>query len=130
MARAVKEGWNSHYASLKGRSRDYPQKNYILRGQDTLYLQNLNVDGSDGTCLPISIAEHFAPETESSMVRKAYVETGSLNNSFVFKIPVNDNMPSRHALYPVRVQRPKIPRRHPAKADCDAYVKADCDNQH
>ncbi len=94
LARAVKEGWNSHYASLKG-GAGIIAKNYILRGQDTLYLQKFDVDGSDGTLFTHQYMQNIsAPETESSMVRKAYVETGSLNNSFVFKIPVYDNMPS------------------------------------
>ncbi len=94
LARAVKEGWNSHYASLKG-GAGIIAKNYILRGQDTLYLQKFDVDGSDGTLFTHQYMQNIsAPETESSMVRRAYVETGSLNNSFVFKIPVYDNMPS------------------------------------
>ena len=94
LARAVKEGWNSHYASLKG-GAGIIAKNYILRGQDTLYLQKFDVDNSDGTLFTHQYMQNIsAPETESSMVRRAYVETGSLNNSFVFKIPVYDNMPS------------------------------------
>ena len=94
LARAVKEGWNTHYASLKG-GAGIIAKNYILRGQDTLYLQKFDVDSSDGTLYTHQYMQNItAPYTESSMVRRAYVETNSLDNPFVFKIPVYNDMPS------------------------------------
>ena len=89
---AKKRGWNSRYASLKGGASVISQ-NYIQRGQDTLYLQKFNVTTNNRY-------EHqymqnvMAPSSEAPNIKKAYAGTGSLNNSFVFKIPVYGNMPA------------------------------------
>lgn len=94
LAKAVAEKWNTRYASLKG-GAGIIAKNYILRGQDTLYLQKFDVDASDGTLFYHQYMQNItAPYTESQMVKKAYVETASLDNPFVFKIPVYKDMPS------------------------------------
>lgn len=45
LKKAVEKGWNSRYASLKGGAALVSQ-DYILKGQDTLYLQKFDVDGS------------------------------------------------------------------------------------
>ena len=92
LKKAVSEGWNSRYAALQGGAL-VVSKNYILKGQDTLYLQKFDVEGT-------SLYTHqymqniSAPYTEAQMVRNAYRSTGSLDNPFVFKIPVYNNMPS------------------------------------
>ena len=91
---AKQQGWNSRYKSLQGGAKILSQ-NYILKGQDTLYLQKYDVDNSyNGLYAHQYMQNIMAPYTESSMVKSAYQSTGAINNSFVFKIPVYLNMPS------------------------------------
>lgn len=94
LERAKKEGWNTRYKSLNGGALIL-SKDYILRGQDTLYLQKFDVDASySGLYWHQYMQNIMAPYTESQMVKKAYTETGSLDNPFVFKIPVYKDMPA------------------------------------
>jgi len=94
LERAKKEGWNSPYASLEG-GAVILSKEYILKGQDTLYLQKFDVDPNySGLYWHQYMQNIMAPYTESQMVKRAYTETGSLDNPFVFKIPVYNNMPA------------------------------------
>ncbi|MDE6184634.1 MAG: PT domain-containing protein, partial [Lachnospiraceae bacterium] len=103
LAKAVKEGWNSPYASIKGGSAIL-SKSYILRGQDTLYLQKFDVDASDGTLYTHQYMQNImAPYTESQMVKTAYSKINALDNSFVFKIPVYENMPPSACPVPTQV---------------------------
>lgn len=68
---------------------------YILQGQDTPYFQKYNVS-------PSATAQTYhhqylqnisAARTEGYKVYTMYSSSGSLNNAFVFKIPVYENMP-------------------------------------
>lgn len=94
LKKAQTEGWTSRYASLAGGARIISE-NYILKGQDTLYLQKFDVDSSyKGLYWHQYMQNICAPESEGRNIRKAYVDTGSLNNTFVFKIPVYENMPT------------------------------------
>ena len=113
LARARKEGWNTPYASLKG-GAGILSVNYILRGQDTLYLQKFDVDASDGTLFTHQYMQNIsAPYSESAMVKRAYVETGALDNPFVFKIPVYNNMPGAPCPVPSQTATP-TPAQTPA----------------
>lgn len=91
---AKQMGWNTRYKSLEGGAATIGN-NYILKSQDTLYLQKFNVDSNS----PYGLYEHQymqniqAPASESSTSKKMYTNTGSLNSPFVFKIPVYNNMP-------------------------------------
>lgn len=90
---AKKQGWNTRYKSLEGGAATIGN-NYILKYQDTIYLEKFNVDKNS----PYGIYEHQymqniqAPASESSSTRKMYANAGSLNSAFVFKIPVYNNM--------------------------------------
>lgn len=113
LAKAVKEGWNSPYASIKGGS-SILSKSYILRGQDTLYLQKFDVDASDGTLYTHQYMQNImAPYTESQMVRTAYSKIHSLDNSFVFKIPVYENMPPSACPVPAQTTPTATPTAEP-----------------
>ena len=92
LTEAKSRGWNSRYKSLKG-GAEVIGKNYILRGQDTLYLQKFNVS-SNNTYNHQYMQNIMAPASEAPNIKKAYANTGSINNSFVFKIPVYRNMPA------------------------------------
>lgn len=91
---AKEKGWNTRYKSLEGGAATIGN-NYILKGQDTLYLEKFNVNKNS----PYGVYEHQymqniqAPRSEAATTKKMYTNAGSLNNAFVFKIPVFDNMP-------------------------------------
>lgn len=91
---AKKENWNTRYKSLKGGAKILAA-NYILKGQDTLYLQKFNVDGRYHSLYTHQYMQNImAPYTESSKIKAAYAGTGAIDNAFVFKIPVYKDMPS------------------------------------
>lgn len=93
LKRAQEEGWNSPYASIRGGAQII-SKRYILRGQDTLYLQKFDVDGSyDGRFWHQYMQNIEAPYSEAVRIARAYKNAGAFGNSFVFKIPVYNNMP-------------------------------------
>lgn len=90
---ARSEGWNSRYAALIGGSKKLADR-YILRGQDTLYLQKFDVDPAyDGRYWHQYMQNICAPSNEGRRIKLAYEKAGMLDESFVFKIPVYKNMP-------------------------------------
>lgn len=98
---AKEKGWNTRYKSLEGGAATIGN-NYILKGQDTLYLEkfNVNKNSSYGVYNHQYMQNIQAPRSEASTTKKMYTNAGSLNNAFVFKIPVFDNMPD-DTYYPV-----------------------------
>jgi len=94
LAWARAQGWYNAYESIRGGTR-FISGTYIGTGQDTLYLQKYNVNPSS----PYGLYEHqymqniAAPSSEGSKVVSMYRGAGTLNNTFVFKIPVYWNMP-------------------------------------
>lgn len=95
LTHARKMGWTSEELSIQGGAETI-SKNYILKGQDTLYLQKYNVNPSS----PYGLYNHqymqniVAPTSEGKSIYSLYNKAGSLNNTFVFKIPVYENMPA------------------------------------
>lgn len=93
---AKAEGWNSRYAALLGGSKKVAER-YILRGQDTLYLQKFDVDGQyDGRYWHQYMQNLAAPSNEGRNIKKAYASAGLLDETFVFKIPVYLGMPNQN----------------------------------
>lgn len=91
---AQSKGWNTRCRSIAG-GAEFISKNYILKGQDTLYLQKFDVDNSyNGMFYHQYMQNITAPMSEGSTTRAAYERAGALNNMFVFKIPVYRNMPT------------------------------------
>jgi len=88
--------WNTKWKSIAGGAM-YLGKRYINVGQDTLYLQKFNVQGTN-------LYNHQymtnvqAPSAEAGRLSEAY-ET-SLERAIVFKIPVYLNMPKENAPLP------------------------------
>ncbi len=108
---AKSKGWNTRYKSLEGGAATIGN-NYILKYQDTLYLEKFNVDRNS----PYGLYNHQymqniqAPASESSTTKKMYANAGSLNSAFVFKIPVYNNMPNESGIAPPVPEEPeKIP---------------------
>lgn len=93
LARAYKEGWNTPYKSLSGGAA-FIGNNYILVGQDTLYLQKWDVDSTTNVATHQYMQNIQAAMSEASTMRNLYNGAGALNGKFVFKIPVYNNMPS------------------------------------
>lgn len=98
---AKEHDWKGSYFSILGGS-DTISLNYIKKGQDTLYLQKYNVNPNGGYALYTHqyMQNISAPTTEASSIKKLYASADSLENSFVFKIPVYQNMPEKACVYP------------------------------
>ena len=86
-------GWDSHSRSLWG-GATVISANYILAGQDTLYLEKFDVENQYKGLYKHQYMQNItAPMTESVRTYTAYKNADSLDNRFVFKIPVYNNMP-------------------------------------
>ncbi len=97
---AKDKGWDSRYKSIEGGAKFLGQ-NYIAVGQDTLYLQKFDVDDSDGKLYYHQYMQNIcAPSSEGKNIRKLYNDANSINNTFVFKIPVYLNMPANACAKP------------------------------
>ena len=85
--------WNSPSAAINGGISQIAN-NYIANNQNTGYLQKFNVNQSNSA----SIATHqymtnvAAPSSESATTYKTYKNLGILESSFIFYIPVFNNM--------------------------------------
>lgn len=94
LTEAKTAGWNTRYKALQGGAEKVSSK-YITRGQDTFYLQKFDVDASyDGLYWHQYMQNLLAADSEGRSVRKGYADMGALDNKFVFKVPVYNNMPS------------------------------------
>lgn len=92
---AKSHGWQGAYFSIQG-GADFISANYIKKGQDTLYLQKFNVN-PNGAYKPHThqyMQNISAPTTEALSIKKLYANANSLDSTFVFKIPVYENMPA------------------------------------
>lgn len=97
-AKTATPPWNSPYNAIYYGAKILGS-NYITKGQDTLYLQKFDVDDSYyGMYWHQYMQNICAPTSEAKGIRKLYEEVGSLDNFFVFKIPVYDNMPESCAM--------------------------------
>ena len=92
---ARNNGWDNAYASILG-GANVISANYIKKGQDTLYLQKFNVSTTASN--PVYTHQYMqnisAPTREALSMKKLYESAGALENTFVFKIPVYENMPA------------------------------------
>lgn len=93
VAYAREQGWTTRYSSILG-GANIIAGNYVSKGQDSLYLQKYDVDGSYFGLYSHQYMQNIqAPMTESLSVKRAYQSAGALDNNYVFKIPVYNNMP-------------------------------------
>lgn len=92
---ARNNGWDNAYASILG-GANVISANYIKKGQDTLYLQKFNVSTTASN--PVYTHQYMqniaAPTSEALSMKKLYESARALENTFVFKIPVYENMPA------------------------------------
>ncbi len=98
---AKKKGWNTPYKAILGGAQ-FIAGQYILKEQDTLYLQKFDVtDGNNGYYNHQYMSNVFAPSNEAARMKSAYSEA-TLNSPLVFYIPVYKNMPDSACVKPTR----------------------------
>ena len=103
------KGWNTRYKSLEGGAATIGN-NYILKGQDTIYLEKFNVDANS----PYGLYNHQymqniqAPASESASTKKMYAGAGSLDSGFVFKIPVYQSIPGQKEIQEIALDKTEI----------------------
>lgn len=91
--------WTTPYKSIVG-GAGYIAKNYVQKGQNTLYTQKFNVVSKD------SLYDHqymtcvYAPANESPTVYNAYKKYNILDSKMIFRIPVYKNMPAKACALP------------------------------
>lgn len=88
---AKSKGWNTRYKSLLG-GATLLGKNYILRGQDTLYFEKFNVVYTAGLYNHQYMGNLLAAYSEGRKMATAYTDK---SQAFVFRIPVYKNMPAK-----------------------------------
>lgn len=91
---AKEQNWLGVENALRG-GADFISANYIKKGQDTLYLQKFNVN-PNGTYAPYThqyMQNIMAPTSEAASMKKLYESAVAIDSTFLFKIPVYENMP-------------------------------------
>lgn len=90
---AKKQGWDNPEKAIKG-GAEFIAKDYINRGQSTLYLQKFDVDNKDGAMYYHQYMQNVsAALTEGNTVRDSYKSIDMLDAKLNFVIPVYNNMP-------------------------------------
>lgn len=86
--------WNTKAKSITG-GGIFIGSSYIHLGQDTIYLQKFHVTSSSGGELfwHQYMTNVLAPYSESKLIYNGYVNTGLLDGTMSFVIPIYDNMP-------------------------------------
>lgn len=92
---AKNAGWDTRYKALLGGAQILA-KNYIEVGQDTLYFQKFNVVNTKNLYRHQYMANLTAAYTEGRKLGQGYADK---QQSFVFKIPVYDSMPTEAAAF-------------------------------
>lgn len=77
---------------------------YVKNGQNTLYLQKYNVNPNAKNALYTHqyMQNISAPTTEAKTTKNLYLSANALENSFVFWIPVYENMPAEACPMPTK----------------------------
>ena len=100
LKKAQQYGWSTHLRSLEG-GAEVLSSNYILRGQDTLYLQKFDVDDKyDGLYWHQYMQNISAPSNEGKNIKNIYEQAGLLDINRIFIIPVFQEMPQVASPYP------------------------------
>ena len=92
---AMNKGWNTIDKAIEG-GASFLANGYINQGQGTLYYQKFNVR-PESTYSPYThqyMTNIQAPVTEGNQTYNSYDDAGILNQSFIFEIPVYNNMPN------------------------------------
>lgn len=93
LAYAQKKGWTSLEKSIDG-GISFLAKQYIQKGQNTLYLQKFDVEATNGFYSNQYMQNILAAQNEGTTLRNTYININSMSLSHTFIIPVYENMPS------------------------------------
>lgn len=93
LAYAQKKGWTTLDASING-GISFLAKQYIQKGQNTLYLQKFDVEATNGLYSNQYMQNILAAQNEGTTLRNTYININSMSSSHTFIIPVYENMPS------------------------------------
>jgi beta-N-acetylglucosaminidase len=99
--------WTTPYKSIVGGAQ-YIAKNYINKGQNTLYFQKFNVNPVNNSNLYLHqyMTAVQAPSLEGRSTKNAYNSLGILDDVMVFYIPVYNNMPAKACALPPATGNP------------------------
>ena len=93
LAYAQKKGWTSLDASIDG-GISFLSKQYIKKGQNTLYLQKFDVEATNGLYSNQYMQNILAAQSEGTTLRNTYINMNSMSSSHTFIIPIYENMPT------------------------------------
>ncbi len=90
---AYRYGWNSVNNAISGGLTQIAN-NYIANNQNTGYLQKFNVNQSNSSAIGTHqyMTNVAAPSSESAITYGTYSDLGILESSFIFYVPVYNNM--------------------------------------
>ena len=95
---AYSKGWTTPAKAVEGGAQELA-KNYINKGQYTIYYQRFNVrNGASKVGTHQYMTNIMAPYSEAASTRNSYSKYGILNQSLVFEIPVYESMPESTSL--------------------------------
>lgn len=92
LAYAKKKEWTSLEKSIDG-GISFLAKQYIQKGQNTLYLQKFDVEATNGLYSNQYMQNILAAQNEGTTLRNTYINMNSMSSSHTFIIPVYENMP-------------------------------------
>lgn len=93
LAYAKKKEWTSLDKSIDG-GISFLAKQYIQKGQSTLYLQKFDVEETNGLYSNQYMQNILAAQSEGTTLRNTYINMNSMSSSHTFIIPVYENMPT------------------------------------
>jgi len=97
---AQSHGWNTMEKSIAG-GTEIVAKDYIAKGQNTMYFQKFDVENSDGKLYWHQYMQNIlAAQNEGQTLRKTFEGVGSVDAGYTFIIPVYKNMPTTAATRP------------------------------
>lgn len=97
---AQSHGWNTMEKSIAG-GTEIVSKDYIAKGQNTMYFQKFDVENSDGKLYWHQYMQNIlAAQNEGQTLRKTFEGVGSVDAGYTFIIPVYKNMPTTAATRP------------------------------
>ena len=107
---ARNESWTTRNLALRGGAQRLGGE-WIPRGQNTLYLQKFDVRPNRDW--PRNFMQNILhPRSVARNVRASYANMGSLNSSFVFSIPVFEEMPGQASPEPGTTPPPALPNQY------------------
>ena len=96
---AYENGWFSRDASIRG-GVSFIKKQYIDKGQATLYFQKYNVIKEDTLCSNQYMQNIEAAKSEGKIMYDDYKAANMIDSHFSFVIPLFENMPQNKAPSP------------------------------